>query len=257
MLQMRKEDPDFRFSNSDLHRYTMGPTLSGDDLQAFEQKHQVTLSADYRLFLKEAWNGGVNHSPNHIAQNSGAGPGCGLLPLDRAMIGCDLSNPFPFTEETRTAPSNGKDDWEEGAHYSGVLEICYMNGAQFAVLVVNGPAYGTIWDLHDDFYPEEIYVPTGLTFGEWYQQWIDAINHKALLVLASERAAASAGIGVTKAQVIAICGGNWKLKEYRAQPNFMRVLQFEHLATEFELDENDVVVRLIRHSIYETGKYKI
>ena len=79
MLRMRKEDPDFRFSNSDLHQYRMGPTLSEDELQAFEQKHQVTLPADYRFFLKEAWNGSGGDFPvNHIASGAGAGAGMRL-----------------------------------------------------------------------------------------------------------------------------------------------------------------------------------
>jgi hypothetical protein len=47
--------------------------------------------------------------------------------------------------------------------YPGILEVCQQGSGVFSWLVVNGPAYGTIWDGREDFYP------TGLTFGIWYR----------------------------------------------------------------------------------------
>ncbi len=48
------------------------------------------------------------------------------------------------------------------------------------------------------------------------------------------------------AQVINICGGHWKKKEWGTNEWF---LSFDHLATQFELNEQDVVVRKIEHCI--------
>ena len=45
------------------------------------------------------------------------------------------------------------EQWFDEEPIPGVLEICYMSGAHFCFLVVNGPAYGTVWEYALRFFP--------------------------------------------------------------------------------------------------------
>ena len=79
--------------------------------------------------------------------------------------GQDLSRPFPFTTATDAFADEELErllDCRDG--YPGILEVCARGCGAFSCLVVNGPAYGTIWDGREDFYPTE------LTFGMWYRR---------------------------------------------------------------------------------------
>jgi len=240
--RMRTADPTFRVHGSERHKYQLGPTLTERELQAFEQRHQVALPDDYRFFLKEIGNGGPQRSSAPaLAINAGAGPYCGIQPLEEAVLDCDLSKPFPLTQSTEGQPVEGWDRWGYEEAYPGVLEICYQGSANFSYLVIHGPTYGRIWDLQWHFYP------TGLTFEAWYCGWIDMLIERALPVLSNERVVEQVDIGMTKSQIIGICGGNWQQEPFGDRHSF---LSFKHLATQFELDNNESLVRIIPHTIY-------
>ena len=146
LARMREEDLNLRVSRAEYHKYRLGPPLSENELQAFEQQHSVTLPADFRFFLKEAGNGGViRSSAPVIAINAGAGPVCGVMPLEEAVIGCDPSKPFPLTQDVEVQPFPGIERWGDEEEYPGLLELCYVGSAGYHFLVVNGPAYGTVW----------------------------------------------------------------------------------------------------------------
>ena len=55
---------------SDHHHFRLNRPLSEAKVRAFERRHHVRLPEDYRQFLLQAGNGG-------------AGPYCGLLPLEK------------------------------------------------------------------------------------------------------------------------------------------------------------------------------
>lgn len=145
--RMRAEDPDFRVSGAIRHKYQLGPPLTESELQAFEQTHRIRLPGDYRVFLIGAGNGGaIRSQAKVIAINTGTGPGCGIMPLEEAVLGCDPRVPFPLTQSSEAQRVDGMDKWGDQEPYPGLLQICYNGCADFAYLAVNGPAYGTIWD---------------------------------------------------------------------------------------------------------------
>ncbi len=242
---MREEDPDFRVSHAEYHKYRLGSSLSENELQAFEQQHSVVLPADFRFFLKEVSNGGgIRSSAPVIAINAGAGPGCGVMPLEEAVIGCDPSKPFPLTQDVEVQPFPGIERWGDEEEYPGLLELCYVGSAGYDFLVVNGPAYGTIWGADVDI---RNFAPIAASFDEWYGKWMKRLEEYALPRLASERKITEAKIGMTKAEIIALCSGEWT---QRSSWGGWSVLSFRHLSTEFELDENELVIRIIVHGIY-------
>lgn len=228
MKTMRVRDPNLRVSGASQHKYHLGPTLTEDELTAFEQTHQVTLPADYRLFLKEIGNGC-------------AGPSYGVPSLERVLCDCDPSQPFPFTERAEVAEFPSIKNWGDEEPYPGLIVI-HDNGTFFSYLVVNGPAHGTIWETEWSvgFYP------TGLSFDAWYRRWIDFLVETALPTLAREKIVEKITLGMTMTEVIEICGavgGPWQ-KTDSAWSKSKRTLRFEHLATQFELAETDVLVRI-------------
>lgn len=244
LRRMQAEDPGFRVFGADHHKYRLGPTLSESELQAFEQQHSITLPADFRFFMEEAGNGGaIRSSAPYISINAGAGPSCGVMPLEEAVIGCDLSKPFPLTEAVDVRAIPGIERWGDEEAFPGVLEICYHGCATFSYLVVSGPAYGTVWITDLDLKNFHCSHPS---FESWYGAWMKRLKEHALPRLANERRIAGVEVGMTKAEVIALCGGEWKLKPYWGGKTF---LSFEHLSTEFVLSEQEVVERIVTHSI--------
>lgn len=242
---MQAEDPGFRVFGADHHKYRLGPPLTESELQAFEQQHSVTLPADFRSFLKEAGNGGaIRSSAHYIAINAGAGPSCGVMPLEEAVIGCDLSKPFPLTEAVDVQAIPGIERWGDEEEFPGILEICYHGCATFSYLVVNGPAYGTVWITDLDLKNFHCSHPS---FESWYGDWLRRLEEHALPRLANERRIAGVEVGMTKAEVIALSGGEWKQKPRLEKTT---TLSFNHLSTQFELDEQERVVWIFSHRIY-------
>ncbi|HLK54984.1 MAG TPA: SMI1/KNR4 family protein [Chthonomonadaceae bacterium] len=183
--RMQREDPRFRVFGAELHRYILGSPLTENELVAFEQTHRIGLPDDYRLFLKEAGNGGRRRDSNLFMGNTGAGPYYGLLPLEEAACDCDLAQPFPFTTSTEALLEEEIDKLRDPEKYPGMpgaLALCHQGSGIFCWLVANGPTYGTIWEGRENCYP------TGLSFWTWYRQWIDRLVHRALPRLAAEPA---------------------------------------------------------------------
>ena len=217
LQRLRATDASFRVFGSTQHRYSFGPTLSERELAAFESTNRIRLPNDYRRFLA-------------LVGNGGAGPFYGLAPLN--AYGHDLSRPFPFTTATTEFDEELRrlaDCYDE---YPGILEVCHQGSGIFSYLVVNGPTYGTIWDGREDFYP------TQFRFGVWYRRWLE----RALRTLDNERLIPRLRVGMTRADVLAEVGGDW-----RARPALGRAVRFfeaDEIPAQLVLDERDVVVEV-------------
>src|SRR5262249_10052106 len=191
--RLRAADTCFRVFGSEQHRYRLGPVLSEAELAAFERDNAIRLPEDYRRFLSTVGNGG-------------AGPYYGLEPL--STFGRDLSRPFPLVAATDTLTDEALERLLNCADYPGVLEVCHQGCAIYSYLVVNGPTYGTIWDGREDFYP------TGLTFGAWYQRWLEHV----LRMLDNERLVPRLRVGMSRTDVLAEVGGDWQARPALGRP---------------------------------------
>lgn len=220
---LRQADKNFRVFGTNSHQYKLGPTLAEAELQSFEQKHQVKLPEDYRLFLKEIGNGG-------------AGPFYGLEPLEEAAQYRDLSKPFPFTKATDSYSDEELDKWGDRDEYPGLLEFCHQGCAIYCYLVVNGPAYSTIWVGREDFYPME------LSCGRWYRCWVE----KALRTLENEPLVDKLALGMSKKQILAAAGGDWK--ERKALGNPIYFFEATEIPAQLELNEDKIVIKINRWS---------
>jgi hypothetical protein len=218
LRRLRATDTDFRVFGSKEHRYRLGPVLSETKLVAFESANRSRLPEDYRRFLS-------------VVGNGGAGPFYGLEPL--GTFGRDLSRPFPFVAATDTLTDEELDRLpDRGDEYPGVLEFCHQGCAIYSYLVVNGPTYGTIWDGREDFYP------SGLTFGAWYRRWLE----RALLALDNLRLVPRLRVGMTREDVLAEVGGDWRARPALHRP--VRYFEATDIPAQLELDERDVVIKV-------------
>lgn len=217
LRRLRTADAGFRVFGSEQHRYRLGPTLSEGELAAFESANRARLPEDYRRFLAAVGNGG-------------AGPFYGLEPL--GTFGRDLAGPFPFTRATDALTAEELERFPDRDEYPGVLEFCHQGCAIYSYLVVNGPAYGTVWDGREDFYP------TGLAFGVWYRRWLE----RALLALDNQRLVRRLRVGMSRADVLAEVGGDWQARPALGRP--VRYFEAADIPAQLELDERDVVVKV-------------
>jgi hypothetical protein len=215
--RLRAVDRGFRVFGSEQHKYRLGRTLSEAQLSAFESAHSVKLPEAYRCFLARVGNGG-------------AGPFYGLEPL--GTFGRDLSRPFPFTQATDELAEEELERLGDRDEYPGVLEFCHQGCAIYSYLVVNGPTYGMIWDGREDFYP------TGLCFGVWYRRWAE----RALRTLDNERLVPRLRVGMSKADVFAEVGGDWRARQALRHPIWY--FEASDIPAQLELDEHDIVVKV-------------
>lgn len=153
---------------SDGHGWRARPPISEEEVAAFEARHGVVLPADYRWFLTQVADGG-------------AGPYYGLYSLREAYEEAQwntlgpLASPFPLTEAW--APATEEEARPPGL-YDGVLYLAHHGCGMWSMLVVSGAARGTVWDDFDT--TDGGWAPTGQTFAEWFEAWLD----EALAVVA-------------------------------------------------------------------------
>jgi len=211
LAAMKRKDPRCRLFGADFHHYDLNPPLLAGDVEAFEQKHKITLPADYKYFITEVGNGG-------------AGPFVGVFPLgewgfnelfhpfdeeDWKITG-ELGEPFPHTEawnlpdsfwaqEPHPTPGITREEedrlmevWEqlEQKEYydprimNGAIPICHRGCGLSQWLVVQGPQKGFVWD--DDRADRAGLAPVRdpdgrrMTFADWYLAWLQSARDEPL-----------------------------------------------------------------------------
>ena len=163
------------------HRYKLEEPLAKEEVAEFERIYGTELPTEYRRFLLEVGNGG-------------AGPHYGLYPLAEfddqpisSSILHNLKRNFAHLgkwndENLRDKPVTNEYDPVSG-YYSeelmrGALPIATQGCALDYWLVVSGPSKGEIWlDRRSDGEGvEPVLDGSGqrMTFGSWYQSWLDS-----------------------------------------------------------------------------------
>lgn len=150
-------DPWCIVFGADEHRYRLNPRISIEQVRDFENTHSVSLPSDYRRFLLEAGNGG-------------AGPAYGLYPLEETPFYGDLAKPFGLTEEWEMPANTPVEYRVPDEYYDGCLAISELGDGYQSLLVITGPAAGTIWE--DYTCADSGIYPTGLNFKTWYRKWL-------------------------------------------------------------------------------------
>jgi hypothetical protein len=194
---LSKRDRKRQVFGANGHGYKLNPPLPVSVIEAFEERHRVSLPEDYRRFITEIGNGG-------------AGPSYGVLPFGKddddrdweggGLVG-DPSKPFPHTSawnlpesfwegEPKTPPDIPLEedrlmeawDRELEAHYwnpaimNGAIPICHKGCALRQWLVIHGDQRGFVWDDNrvDNAGIAPVLRKSGepVTFADWYMGWL-------------------------------------------------------------------------------------
>lgn len=159
------------------------PPMPEEDVAAIEARSGVRLPEEYRAFITRVGDGG-------------AGPAYGMFPLSGALRDARpdahpelLATPFPhmqawnpckdpeviaFWRRADAGQVGEKDQdlqWER--EMAGTLPLCDEGGGYLHLLVVTGPARGTMWI--DSRAADAGFLPLNATFLEWYERWIDDV----------------------------------------------------------------------------------
>lgn len=149
------------------HGFKLGNPLPEAVVAEFEERHEVALPAEYRLFVTELGDGG-------------AGPGYHLSQLSEAChLGCrpgHLVRPSPYLAGPRYP-----EDWERRheeppgpgrTFLPGTLTIGHHGCSIVTQLVVMGQARGRLLNL-DYEGATGPYVAEDAGFLAWYERWLD------------------------------------------------------------------------------------
>ena len=181
---LRMKDRFFHIFGASTHQYNFNPTKSDEELQAFEERFNIQLPAEYRCFLKLVCNGGC-------------GPYYGVEPLENSLfLSLDYpdtnfkNNPslkFSFTDAWNMNLGDSDEDGFEDREKeyfdtkwsNGLLRISNFGCGISMNIVVNGEEYGNIWvdDRCNDngIYPyKNSENAKRVGFLDWYESWLDA-----------------------------------------------------------------------------------
>lgn len=140
-------DPKRRRFGARQHRYTWRPPLSSTRVEELERAIGAPLPADYRRFVTHLGDGGC-------------GPYLGVLPLD---------------DPRQVAAARGTFDPDARDARRGVIGVGHLGCGQLALLVVRGPAAGSIWA--DTRASDDRVTPLAPSFDAYVGEWLRALAH--------------------------------------------------------------------------------
>lgn len=155
IAELRKIDRRFELVfGSKGHEYEIFDTVSEKEIESFENKYDVRLPEEYRIFLMHFGAGGP-------------GPDYGIYDF-RKINPHNVSERFTLTESTEWP----EDDDNAIYKLPGLLNISTSGCAIDWYLEVNGPQLGTMWV---DSGPGLELTKTE-SFSAWYTTWLDRIE---------------------------------------------------------------------------------
>ena len=133
--------PACRRFGATQHRYVLRPALTDDAVAAIEAALEVTLPDELAAFVRAIGAGG-------------AGPGYGLVPVDRAAA------------YVVSAPAGAP--WQRG------LPLAHLGCGYAALVALDGDARGEVWI---DARAIGVLAPIAAGFTAYYCDWIDRLAH--------------------------------------------------------------------------------
>lgn len=150
---------------------------------AFEEQYGILLPPEYRTFITSVGSSGVGpyyrllslaQATDHL--------NCG----DEATCKQKLGGIFPLSDKVYKDDwlvEVGGENWKERRYtlqswdpYQGTMAICDQGCSYYAVLVLNGPQLGAIWNIELHLSPPKRAPYSG--FLDYYEDWVDRMLSK-------------------------------------------------------------------------------
>lgn len=188
LILAKSADKDLKVFGADSHQYTLGKTVSNDQILNFEKEYNLQLPEDYKAFLLHIGNGGVSY------EDSAAGPGYGIFPLGKNIDEFVSANAERYLKEEcklylkmsdefwmdlnknieeNEDISNADFDLELGKIFSGLLPLGTQGCTYYHALVLNGELRGRVVNVDIDRQKPFFAFESGLL--DWYERWLDEI----------------------------------------------------------------------------------
>ncbi|OXB23395.1 SMI1/KNR4 family protein [Flavobacterium tructae] len=188
LILAKNADKDLKVFGADSHKYTIGKTVSADQITRFETEYDLELPEDYKAFLLHIGNGGISY------ENSAAGPSYGIFPFGKNLEEFVYSNPENcLKQECRIYPKMSDEFWAEltqnieenddisqedfdeelGKMFAGILPIVSQGCSYYYGLVLNGEFKGRVVNIDID--RQKPFFTFESNFLNWYERWLDGI----------------------------------------------------------------------------------
>lgn len=194
LILAKDADKDLKVFGASSHQYTLGKTVSKDDIVSFEKEYDLELPNDYKAFLLHIGNGGISYA------NSAAGPGYGIYPLGENIDEFISENTNQYLkEDCKLYPEMADEFWadlnknieddddistedfevELGKIFSGLLPVGTQGCTYYYALVLNGECKGRIVNVDSD--RQKPYFAFESNFLDWYERWLDQIIPESIM----------------------------------------------------------------------------
>ena len=186
--EAKRVDVYLEEAGADSHEYKLGPTLSEEEVKAFEDKYSIELPDCYRAFLLHIGNGGRGY------YDSGAGPALGIYPLALLEEVTDtpeasLKNPVTLwpgmtqAEWEEFAPNLASDedtpdeiyDKELSRAFGGLFSIGAVRPVHNNAIALNGEYKGRVINVYEFGLP---FYYSQENFLDWYEAWLDHVINR-------------------------------------------------------------------------------
>lgn len=183
LTQAQAADSQYKVFGASGHRYRIAGPVPAPDLLALEQRYNIKLPDDYRLFMQEI--------------GPGAGPFYGLY--DPRQHAADLvTNSQALGQPSHWKPDMSEEEWAAltllfepeymsaddfeqatDALFAGLLALGTQGCTYYHALVVSGQYRGRVVNLDEErCQPRFAYESN---FLDWYERWLDEILDGTLL----------------------------------------------------------------------------
>lgn len=194
LILAKNADKDLKVFGASSHQYTLGETVSKDDIISFENEYSLVLPEDYKAFLLDIGNGGVSYA------NSAAGSGYGIYPFGKNVDEFISENTKQYLkEDCKLYPEMTDEFWSDlnknieedddistedfevelGKIFSGLLPIGTQGCTYYYALVLNGEFKGRVVNV--DVEREKPYFAFESNFLDWYERWLDQVIPESIM----------------------------------------------------------------------------
>ena len=191
----RKKDAGLMTFGAESHQYKLGKPATSKEISNFETKYNIQLPQDYKFFLTEIGNGGIDY-PRSVVGNSAAGPNYGIYKLGSFLINALVDTKSGYLENECIIHSKMTEskwdklckkifDEREDKHddkayagclakiYAGILIIGFTGCSGYQGIILNGKEKGRVIFVYDENYCP--HFAEEFNFLDWYESWLDEI----------------------------------------------------------------------------------
>lgn len=183
LTQAQVADPQCKVFGASGHRYRIAGPVPASDLLALEQRYNIKLPDDYRLFMQEIGPGAGpfyglydprQHAADLVTNSQALGQPSHWRPDMSEEEWAALTLPFESDDMSAKAFERATDDL-----FAGLLPLGTQGCTYYHALLLSGKHRGRVVNLDEERNPPKFAYESN--FLDWYERWLDEILDGTLL----------------------------------------------------------------------------